>query len=154
MKRFELALQARLAMPKGYFAMPAKGVPLDGYGNVSRGFIAKVLSQLGTELLAGYQNTAKDAQAMARARKRNGTFFAMQPGNKQGLPPGIYQRIPGGLGHKTRAVFIFVRNTNYKVRLPFGKIVQDVYDREFRRLFAEALAANVADKQARLNGGS
>lgn len=138
LKRFELALQARLALPKGWFVVPADGAPLDSFGNVSRGFIAKVIAQLGTELLSGYQNTAKGAKALGRAKAKNGTFFAIQPGNRQKMPPGIYQRVGTGFGQATRAVFIFVQAARYKQRLPLDRIAQDAVRTHLRSEFDQA----------------
>ncbi|WP_157669300.1 hypothetical protein [Chitinibacter sp. GC72] len=141
MKRFELALQARGALPSGYQVVPARGAPLDAYGNISRGFIMKVISQLGTELMPGYSNTSKKEKVIAANKRRNGTFFVMLPGNKQRLPPGIYQGIQGGLGWKTRMVLAFVRPAVYQRRLDIDGVGQRAVDRHFEHEFSRAFGS-------------
>ncbi len=141
LKRFELALQHRGVMPKGWFAVPADGVALDAFGNLSRGVLAKIIAQLGTELLSGYQNTAKGQDALQRAKRKNGTFFAIQPGNKSGLPAGIYQRIAGSLGWRYRAVLIFVQTSKHTTRLRLDDIGQAAVSQHLQDEFNKAFSS-------------
>ncbi len=147
LKRFEKSLQAGAVMPYGWVCVPAKGMPLDGHGNMGRGMIMKLISQVGVELLSGYQNRSRDKKTIARNKKRNGTFFAMQPGNRQGLPPGIYQRVAvgGGFGARygrawgTRMVFLFVKAAFYKPQIDFDVIARKMVDQHFQVEFNRAL---------------
>ncbi|WP_288843521.1 hypothetical protein [uncultured Deefgea sp.] len=149
LKRFEKSLQAGGVMPYGWVCVPAKGMTLDSHGNMGRGMIMKIISQIGVELLSGYQNRSRDKKVIARNKKRNGTFFAKQPGNKQGLPPGIYQRVAvgGGFGARngrawgTRMVFLFVKAAFYKPQIDFDAIGQKMVDRHFQNEFNKALAS-------------
>ena len=124
MKALERALQATKALPPGMMAVPAQGARLDRYGNVDRGQIVQVLSQLRITMTAGYsRNMSHDARAAIRAQKRaGGRFFVPKPGSS--LHPGVYQREL--LGRNIAPVFLFVRSANYKVRLPVDEIARRV----------------------------
>jgi hypothetical protein len=139
LKRFELALQAVNAMPRGWVCVPAKGFPVDGYGNMGRGTLMKIVSQIGTELLSGYQNRTHDPKAMARNKKRNGTFFALQPGNKQGMPAGVYQRVRTGFGWGTRLVLAYVKSAKYTQRIKLKDYAQAAYQQHFQTEFNKAM---------------
>jgi len=147
-KRFELALQAAGAMPQGWRAVPATGsnsaARFDAYGNVSRGQIIQILSQVGVELTAGYNrrmvgpvDRRKGAQAKRRrAIGRAGGQYLAVPQRKGRLAPGIYlaeARDFGaklGLGRtgKLKPVFLFVKSVNYRVRFDFHRVVSGVVD--------------------------
>lgn len=141
LKRFELALQAAGVMPRGWVCVPANGVALDGYGNVGRGQIMKIMSQIGTELLTGYQNRSTDPKRRAANKRRNGTFFAMQPGNRQGLPAGIYQRYKTGFGWASRMVFVFARRASYTKYFDLQKIGEQAMSECFDTELQKALAS-------------
>lgn len=161
-KRMEKALQARGAMPQGWFAVPASGARLDAYGNVSRGQVQQIISQLGTELLTGDSRTLRrrpgetDAQWQARRRKAygkaGGQYTAVsQPRGK--LKPGIYlaqARDFGrklGLGRTGRLVpvFIFVRAIRYQARFDFEgmaqQLGQQILPAELQRAVADHVRA-------------
>lgn len=139
-KRFERALIAKGSMPSGWHAVPAKGARLDAFGNVSRGQIMQIISQLGTELLAGSDRSmsTRDKRSAINAQKRaGGRFYAVLPG--QGKQPGIYQR--EFTGRNVTPVFIFVQSTTYKKRFDFygvaGRVVQDNLSRNVQQAIGE-----------------
>ncbi len=136
MKALERALQATKALPPGMMAVPAQGARLDRYGNVDRGQIVQVLSQLRITMTAGYsRNMSHDARASIRAQKRaGGRFFVARPGS--GLHAGVYQREL--LGRNITPVFLFVRSATYKVRLPVDEIARRVIDLRLPGNFASA----------------
>lgn len=122
-KRFERSLQAAGAMPTGWRAVPAAGAVLDGYGNISRGQINQILSQVGTELTAGYNRTVpkgKDADSrkkqIAAYRRAGAQYFALPRGRGR-LKPGIYAR--EFYGKNITPVVIFVPAVGYMPRLDF-----------------------------------
>jgi hypothetical protein len=123
LKRFEVALKAAGHLPDGWFVVPGQGAKLDAYGNVSRGQIIQVLSQLRVTLTAGFtRNMSFEARKqIAAQRKAGGRFFVIRPGAK-GAPPGVYQREFSG--RNIAPVFIFVRSNTYRKRLAFYTIVQ------------------------------
>lgn len=170
-KRFELALQHAGAMPKGWHSVPAAGARLDEYGNISRGQIAQILSQVGTELTAGYNRTLpkvqswmgpKDKRLTQNKRRRafgraGGQFFAL-PQGKGKLKPGVYLAgardfgAKWGLGRTGRItpVLIFVRATHYKPLMDFygvvGYAVRNQLPAELSRAVLESAQRLAAQK--------
>lgn len=157
-KRMELALQARGAMPTGTYAVPASGAKLDAYGNVSRGQVQQIISQLGAELVSGHSRSLRrrpgetDAQWKARQRKafgKAGGQYVAVPRQKGGLKPGIYiaqARDFGrklGLGRTGRLVpvFLFVRTVRYRPRYDFQgeaqQLIAAILPAELQRAVAD-----------------
>lgn len=122
-KGLEVALRAVGVLPAGWFVVPGAGARLDAYGNVSRGQIIQVLSQLRITLVAGAtRNLPFDARKQITAQRRaGGRFFVIKPGAK-GAAPGVYQR--EFLGKTITPVFIFVRKATYRTRLDFDRITR------------------------------
>ncbi len=144
-KRYELALQAKGAMPKGWVSVPGAGARLDAYGNVSRGQIAQIISQLGTELLSGYTNTPQSIKAKVSAqRKAGGQFIAVLPGRGGRLKPGVYQR--ERIGRNLTPVLVYVKAATYKPRFDFDGIAR----RAAERVLPEEVAQAVRESAARL----
>ena len=126
-KRLEVALRAAGALPAGWSAVPGAGARLDAYGNVERGQITQVLSQLRIQLLAGSErNMSTDPRKqIAAQRKAGGRFFVVQPGGR--TQPGVYQR--EFMGRTVTPVFVFVKTTTYQRRFDFVGLSQRLADR-------------------------
>lgn len=143
LKRLEVALRASGALPDGWLAVPGEGATMDGYGNVSRGQVVQVLSQLRIQLLAGSsRNMSFDStKQIAAQRKAGGRFFVIAPG-KGKVQPGIYQR--EFMGRNITPVFIFVRGAKYTRRFDFDGLTQRVAGQalpeQVRRAVSESLA--------------
>lgn len=139
-KRLEEALRAVGALPGGWFIVPGQGAKLDGYGNVSRGQVIQVLSQLKVQTVAGTNRNMSQRSAIAAQRKAGGRFFVIPPG-KAKVQPGIYQR--EFIGRNVAPVFIFVRSVSYAPRFDFDRVVTRVRDAELpaqlRRSISEQL---------------
>lgn len=141
LKRFEKALQAKGAMPTGMFCVPASGAKIDSHGNVSRGQIQQIISQLGTELLAGYNRTLRQKpgesaksfkQRKERAWSKAGGQYVsiLQPRGR--LKPGVYKAVGHNPGARSGGfvrsgqflpVFFFVRSVRYTPRYKFYDVV-------------------------------
>lgn len=135
-KRFELALQASGAMPRGTFAVPAKGTKLDAFGNLPRGQIQQIISQVGTELLSGQNRTLRKREnetpkqfdkRRAKAYGKAGAQYVSYPNGRGKLPPGLYASsgaAGGAKGFKRsgsfRAVLFYVRGARYGQRFDFA----------------------------------
>jgi hypothetical protein len=131
-KKFERALQSKGAMPVGYKAVPGQYADLDGFGNVSRGQIVRVLAQLGGDFSPGYAQVIKrNAPARAAAAKRWGRDYVAISKPVGRLAAGIYQR----LGDDLLPVFFFVPQVSYRRRL---SLMDDA-----RRLAGSRLGAEV-----------
>jgi hypothetical protein len=124
LKALERALTALKALPPGMMVVPGQGARLDGSGNVERGQVVQVLSQLRITMTAGYtRNMSYEGRAQINAQRRaGGRFFVAAPGGR--LQPGVYQREL--VGRNITPVFVFVRQAAYKVRLPIERIAQQV----------------------------
>lgn len=148
LKRYELALQAKGAMPKGWVSVPGAGARLDAYGNVSRGQIAQIISQLGTELLSGYTNTPQSLKAkVAAQRKAGGQFIAVLPGRGGKLKPGVYQR--ERIGRNLTPVLIYVKAATYKPRFDFDGITRRAAERILPDEISQAVRESAAGLTAR-----
>ncbi len=128
----EVLLQAKGAMPAGMFAVPGKGAQLDGYGNIKRGQVSQVLSQLGArnDPLQNETETSRDRRRRRAAKKgiRGGEFFVLKA--KRGrMLPGIYQRLVTGFGSAVKSLFIFVPRTQYKPRYNIFGLAQRTWDK-------------------------
>lgn len=107
-KAFERALIAMGAMPSDLYAVPGKGAPLDGYGNIRGAYIRQILSYL--------QNGA--------GKGKRAQFFAITQQGK--LPMGVYQRT----GTMLRLVLAYVKQPSYRKRYDF----YGVGERDTKRL--------------------
>lgn len=168
-KRMELALQARAAMPKGWLAVPARGARLDAYGNVSRGQVAQIISQLGAALVHGDYSKLKrnpgESEKAWQARRRKafgrsgGQYIAIA--KQQGkLKPGIYlaegrdfgRKLGYGRNGRLTPVFIFVRSTKYAKRLDFYGIVNRVATTRLQPNVEQAVGEHIARLAAAQKG--
>lgn len=144
-KRFEAALRAAGHLPAGWFVVPGAGAGLDAYGNVSRGQIVQVLSQLRITMTAGHtRNMPFDERKQISAQRRaGGRFFVIKPGMR-GAKPGVYQREFNG--RNITPVFMFVTHAAYRARFDFEGIAsQAASDR-----LAPNLERSIAESAARM----
>lgn len=115
-KGLERNLQAVGVLPTGWLVMPGQGAVLDSHGNMSRGQIIQILSQLRITLLAGStRNMRFGKDSIAAQRKAGGRYFVMPVGGK--TQPGIYQR--EFIGNQITPVAIFVNGATYRKRFRF-----------------------------------
>ena len=144
-KKFEQALQASGAMPRGYVVVPGRGAQLDAYGNVSRSLIIAIITQLGTDYSPGYSRVIPKTVA-GRLRvmaKRGKSYIAVQPDEAKalGVSAGIYER---GSSGDLRAVFLFKRSVTYRKRLDLERLAAadgpDIIGAQFARAVNESFA--------------
>lgn len=135
LKRHERALRAAGYLPNGWFVVPGEEAEMDAYGNMRRGQMVKILSHLRAFTAAG-SNLNRSRTTKNRGVRRKEGYFPAKPGNREGLPPGIYQRD----GADARPVLIFVaRPPAYQPRFPFHALVQATVRRRFGAHFGAAL---------------
>lgn len=152
LKGIEKNLTGRGVMAVGMFAVPGKGAQLDAFGNISRGQIQSIKSQLGVQ---GDQYANESEASRSRRLKRetktgarNSSYFAVK--TKRGnLKPGIYQRVNSGLGRGLRSIFIFVRSVRYRKRYQVFDLAQKYFDRNFTKIFNSELSKAVANSFSR-----
>lgn len=131
LKGFEVALRTFGTLPDGWYTAPGEGATLDVYGNVSRGQLIQILSQLRITLRSGSdRNMGFGASGLAAQRRAGGRFFVIPVGNKGGVQPGVYQR--EFLGRQITPVIVFVRAPRYSKRFDFDGVARRAVDRSLR----------------------
>ena len=132
-KPFELSLISAGQMPSNMYAVPAKRLRLNRFGNVSRGLHTKVLSALRATLGDTFQHAKADATVK---------FFALPKGRGK-LPAGIWERKGSGKTSFITLVFAYVRAPRYRKRLRFWRIAENTVRQRmpinFRRAFRQAV---------------
>ena len=167
LKRFEEMLVRRGWMLSSERAVPGEGAKLDSYGNISRGQIVKILSQLQAFYLAGSDANATGSKRSTSKRRREAYFVSTGVGThpfgkrswkrglkQQTLPRGVWVRRPDGvLGSKVSPVLIFVKGAKYRPRYRFDEVAQAtvtrVYAGHARDAVAQALRTARPAKGAR-----
>lgn len=139
-KAFERQLIERGLMQKRMVAVPASAAPLDRYGNMTQGFINRVMADLKIDYRgAGATRARTDASLKRNKNYRNARFFVPKPGSH--LFPGVYQRNP--TDQSIKPVILFVAGRSYKVRLHLKKVVERHADANlvgnFEIAFAQAM---------------
>lgn len=90
LKAMETRLRRAGVLGPGQWALPGRGARLDAYGNMSRGEIVALLSNMGGfGDVGGVKNTT--AKRRAQLKAANVEYFAVQT-RRGGLPPGLYKR--------------------------------------------------------------
>jgi hypothetical protein len=146
LKGFERMLRSIGVLPGGYFIVPGKGVPLDAYGNVSRGLIVAILSyfQAFPEDGKGWKMNSTAATRARKAKstktRRGVTYFVGRPGDGRG-PLGIWKRTQVfGFGTEIRPMFIFVQSARYEPRLDLQYAAELAVQRHAPAIYRQALA--------------
>ncbi|MGJ0507618.1 MAG: hypothetical protein ACR652_10895 [Methylocystis sp.] len=135
-KRFERALAATGRLPGGMALAPASGVQLDAYGNVSRGTITSIISQLRASSDPMQNQTVR---SRLRARGKRAEYFMLQSA-RGGLKPGVYARH----GRSVVPVFHIIKDPSYRPRFEFHRVaeakVAAVAAEEIAKGIAQAIA--------------
>lgn len=134
-KRFDMALIRRGLMDKGQHAVPARGAPLDSYGNVPRSLYVKILSGLKAFGEQGYDANATNSARSKRKGNAQKYFVATIDDTA-----GIWERVNSGFGSGVKPLFVFSDSApKYRVRVPFFKIAENVHKANYEREFTYAL---------------
>ncbi|ATE84714.1 hypothetical protein B9J07_25530 [Sinorhizobium sp. LM21] len=139
-KPFERWLIQRGIMQANEYAVPASGLKLDAYGNVSGSVITAILSQLFASPDAHQWETARSRKRAGPARNR---YFVPQAGSS--LRRGIWRR-----KGKTsiEPVFVFVSGVTYRARYQFFDISTERAQILFPMHFERRLLAGIEDQRA------
>ena len=138
-KLLEIRLQRHGFITSSEYLVPGQAAKLDAYGNMSRGQIQQILSQIGVTQ-AGADNLASQSKRSQRSQKKAGTIFwsdGSRRGHNGNLPKGAWVSTNGGL--RIKALLIVVRKPQYKQRIDMQAIADRVMRRDFDRLYAKAL---------------
>ena len=126
-KRFERALISSGHMPSNKYAVPAKNLRLNRFGNVPASTHVKILSSIKSGI-----DPTQFATGSARSNRQqqNNQFFSLPKGRGK-LPAGIWQRKGTGPNSFITLIFAYVSRPRYRRRLPFDKIAERVSRRRF-----------------------
>ncbi len=139
-KAFERWLIQRGIMASNEYAVPASGLKLDAYGNVSGSVITSILSQLFASPDAHQWETARSRKRAGLSRHR---YFVPQAGSS--LRRGIWRRKGK---NAIEPVFIFVSSVTYRSRYQFHDISQERAQMLFPMHFERRLLAGIEDQRA------
>jgi hypothetical protein len=123
LKRSEESIARKNTAAQGKFFVPGQRAKLDRYGNVNRGVLVRIISDL---------QVSNDKTQNRNADKKPGQYFLGTPGK---APLGVYRRKEDG---GVEPVFIAVDNPRYTKRLRFFEIGGMVAKRELITEFDKA----------------
>lgn len=152
-KPFEHVLRQAGILGPDEFVVPARGFPLDAFGNVPGGIVNAILSDLGAQRDANANATAKSKAKRSRRKAvaKRAVYFESAPalaksqGKPSHLPRGIFQRTRFGAGSSIRMVFVIVRGApTYGKRFDALSLAKAAFDESFplrfKLRFGQALA--------------
>lgn len=146
LKGFEIKLQNAGILGPNQYAMPGKFAQMDQYGNMSRGRLVAILSdvQAWTSESTVRNSTLKTRNARvkrnARKEKRGGVYFAVTT-RRGALRPGIYERLSFAFGAAARPVLIFVNKAPaYSKRLPYEETAQRVMETRYQEELRDSIS--------------
>jgi len=132
-KRFERALIAKGVMRRNEWAMPGKGARKDRAGNMAKGQIVQILSQLKAHRTTGFISTRRQPRRVA--------YYVAEIGGIR----GVWQRVGRGRNEKRRLVLYFTKKApRYKKVFPFFQHAEHIIDRAYPRQFELALERAIA----------
>ena len=144
LKASEKLLQRAGKMPTGMVMVPTRSAPLDAYGNVSRGQMQRILSDVRA------QRDPVTNRQKGKGRRKGAAlpqaYFSSWPGTERTkhLQPGIWLRTSAFGGSAVRPVFLFVSRARYRVRLQFERVVDGAARMRFPIEFAIAMREALA----------
>jgi hypothetical protein len=115
----------------------------DNYGNIKRGQMTKILSDLKAFSEVGYTaNVSKESRKKNKKRKTSEYFIRhVGRGTETTVAkPVVYQRIKGG---GIKPVLVAVKKAEYKKRFKFFEVLEDVWDKNLQREYDVALVEAV-----------
>lgn len=165
LKRFEQRLVMTGYMQPTERAVPGEGARLDVYGNISRGQINQILSQLKTAVVLGDYSNASDSKRSRAKRAKEAYFVSRGPGSwtgrgawkngkkSQHLPRGVWvRRSFGAWGTAVKPVLLFVPKVSYRSRYEFYRLSRQVVDRDFAQNFRDSWAGAMASARLSTQG--
>lgn len=159
-KALENLLQRANYLQSGELIVPGKAARLDRYGNMSRGQINQIVSQLKI-VRSGFDNAPTSSRRSKRNVAKAGRIFwsygaggTKKPlvnkatGIQYGYTGGSGNHLPKGAwvsdGRNVHPLLIVVKSASYRRRFDFQQIGQDAVNRhfneEFDRAYQQAMA--------------
>lgn len=114
------------------YVVPTEKMRRDRHGNIHRGELQKILSDIGSQTLSSANSTK--ATRSKRYKKTGASYFVPRPGS--GLKPGVYRRTSKGIA---RVLAFDAPRPGYRRRFRFEETVTGVARREIDGAFERAL---------------
>ncbi|APO74256.1 hypothetical protein AM571_CH01421 [Rhizobium etli 8C-3] len=140
-KAFERQLIQRGLMDKRMVAVPAKRATLDRYGNMTQGFLNRIMADLQIDYRGAGATRVRSDQSLKRNKNyKKARYFV--PKKDSHLYPGVYQRDPSS--NAIFPVILFIPSESYKVRLHLKDVIARYVEanihQNFELAFARALS--------------
>lgn len=136
-KGLERHLQRVGLLGPGEFVAPGAGARLDRYGNMSRGQIAQLMSQIRIGI-DPYQYATKSARSRRSVKKAGRILWARGRARDGHLPRGAWIDMGPPVG--LRPLLLVVSRPTYRRRIDLERIAREVVAREFKPTFTAALS--------------
>lgn len=124
-KRLESWLTHAGYISSNEYVAPGEGAKLDAYGNMSRGQIQQILSQLSAGPDAA---SYRSGSARSKAKRAAAGYFWSRGGK---LKRGVWQRFSFAHGGAVKPVLIVISTPRYKQRINMDAIGKNVVNRDF-----------------------
>lgn len=154
-KRLEYRLQQNGFIESSEYIVPGQAAKLDRYGNMNRGQIVQVMSQIGIKNMGSDSSPTTSKRSRRNVAKAGVIFWSHGPqanrralidkatGISYGWTGGAASRLPKGAwmrnGRSVKPIMLVVKRVSYKKRIDMTAIVQRVADEEFPKQFNAAL---------------
>jgi hypothetical protein len=129
-KRIEQLFTSYGLISSSEYLVPGEGARLDRYGNISRGQLQQIVSQLGISRDAA-QNSTRSARSARNVKKAGAMFWS----RGDHLPRGVWVR----QGAFVKPVLLVARTPHYRQRIDMERVGEDVTRREFQGVFDKTL---------------
>lgn len=162
-KRFEGRLIMTGKLSRGEHLVPTKFADIDAFGNVSRGQITKILSQLKTAVVLGDNSNASNSKRSQAKRAVEEYFWSGGPGTtrtyvrvsrdksgrvtsrrlvtaREHLRKGVWMVRRTAWGNAVQPIFYAVNRTRYGRQFDMAGIVDRVQQARFAPNFEAAMA--------------
>lgn len=144
-KRLEMRLQRLGVLPGGRYVAPGRGAPLDAHGNINRGEVGKMLTQMGSydvSRMSGktFERLKKEKKLVGRGKYNGRTVLRSQyfvAKSKSGRPLGVWKVMGRG---DVKPVLAFVAKPTYSKRIDLPAIGRRVIAKHWPQKFRKALA--------------
>lgn len=149
-KLLEYWLQRAGLISSNEYVAPGERARMDKYGNISRGQVQQIMSQLrlGADPASWSSGSKRSKRNVAKAGEM---FFSRGPGNwfgrrswkngrTQNLPKGVWMRVRFGHGQAVLPILIVIRKPTYTQRIDLQKIGRDYHAQHFERMYRENYA--------------
>lgn len=137
-KRSEKLLRAKGVLPEGKYIVPGRDAKLDGFGNIGRGQLQKIIAGLGAQQ-DKYSNSTESRRSIGNLKR----FFVMRNGREA---IGIGERTGRGKD-KVKLVLAFVGRPGYRKEFDFFAIADQVAEDQLPIQFELALARALATRR-------